>query len=206
MPEKSYVEFVAAHWPEFYRLAFLLAWSDAAVEELLRTALKRAYAVWDELQRPGVAEGHVRRSLVRAAIAPGARHEQRSATHDRQVGGIVLTSSENPSSELVVPWTVVAALPARQRTVVALRYYEGLTENETAQLLGCSPRTVQSHTTAALRALGESATPASGGRSEGVGQGTGTTTRPVPRQRREHWSGARVEPQSVPPPASSATR
>jgi DNA-directed RNA polymerase specialized sigma24 family protein len=50
-------------------------------------------------------------------------------------------------------WPLVCALPERQRAVVVLRYYEDLTETETAEILGCAVGTVKSQTHDAIRAL-----------------------------------------------------
>ncbi|MGH3507316.1 MAG: sigma-70 family RNA polymerase sigma factor, partial [Nocardioidaceae bacterium] len=50
-------------------------------------------------------------------------------------------------------WRAVRALPPRQRAVVVLRYYEGLSEREIADVLGCRPGTVKSQASAALATL-----------------------------------------------------
>jgi len=50
-------------------------------------------------------------------------------------------------------WPLVCALPERQRSVVVLRYYEDLTESETADVLGCAVGTVKSQAHDAMRAL-----------------------------------------------------
>ena len=50
-------------------------------------------------------------------------------------------------------WTALGRLPRRQRAAVVLRYYEGLTEHETAEVLGCSVGTVKSQTHRALAKL-----------------------------------------------------
>ena len=47
----------------------------------------------------------------------------------------------------------IGKLPARQRAVLALRYYEGLSDTEIADLLGCKPGTVRGYATRALAAL-----------------------------------------------------
>ena len=49
--------------------------------------------------------------------------------------------------------TQIAALPRQQRAAIVLRYYEDLTEAQTAQILGCSVGTVKSHTSRALKNL-----------------------------------------------------
>jgi len=50
-------------------------------------------------------------------------------------------------------WAVIRSLPARQRVVVVLRYYEDLTEAQTAALLGVSPGTVKRRASRAMHAL-----------------------------------------------------
>ena len=52
-------------------------------------------------------------------------------------------------------WEQVCGLPPRQRAALVLRYYEGLSEAETAELLGCSVGTVKSQVAAALGKLRE---------------------------------------------------
>jgi RNA polymerase sigma factor (sigma-70 family) len=50
-------------------------------------------------------------------------------------------------------WRVVKTLPARQRAAVVLRYYEDLSEADTAAILGCSVGTVKSQTSRAIAGL-----------------------------------------------------
>jgi len=52
-------------------------------------------------------------------------------------------------------WKAVLQLPTRQRACVVLRYYEDLTERETAAVMGCSVGTVKSQSAKALARLGE---------------------------------------------------
>ena len=50
-------------------------------------------------------------------------------------------------------WQHVQTLPRQQRAAIVLRYYEDLTEAQTAETLGCSVGTVKSHTSRAISAL-----------------------------------------------------
>ena len=50
-------------------------------------------------------------------------------------------------------WPLVSALPARQRAVIVLRYYEDLTEAQIADALGCAPGTVKSQSSAAIATI-----------------------------------------------------
>ena len=59
-------------------------------------------------------------------------------------------------------WQQVCGLPPRQRTALVLRYYEDLSEAETAELMGCSVGTVKSQVSTALDKLRERVGPDSG--------------------------------------------
>jgi len=72
----------------------------------------------------------------------------------------------------------LAALPPRQRAVVVLRYFDDLSEAETAQMLGCSLGTVKSQTArglARLRVTADSPTTLPSGRAAGRPQAAGRT-------------------------------
>ncbi|MGC4109528.1 MAG: sigma-70 family RNA polymerase sigma factor [Nocardioides sp.] len=60
------------------------------------------------------------------------------------------TTTPEPGTDPPDLWDAVRALPPRQRAVVVLRYYEGLSEAEIAETLGCRPGTVKSQASAAL--------------------------------------------------------
>ena len=150
--EASYVAFVEARWPALLRLAHLLTGSRRAGEDVLQGVLLTVFVRWGRIARLDSPEGHVRRMLVNASISRGRTQTRRG---DRLVG----TVPEAPLHEdgtldtRVALWSVVRALPPRQRAVIVLRYYEDLTEAEIARVLGCPPGTVRSQAAEALRSL-----------------------------------------------------
>jgi len=111
------------------RSASLLTGDRSAAEEAVREALTLAAMKWPEVSGDGAAEEYVRDQLYRVVSdAGGGRLEP-----DRY-----LNDSAGP---LGFP-TALARLDRRQRLVLVLRLYEGLSDAATAEVLGCSEQTV----------------------------------------------------------------
>ena len=151
--EASYVEFVSARWASLYRLAFLLAGTHHAAEDLLQASLLRAYVAWDKVQRTESPEAYVRRIVVNNSISDGRRRSRRPEVVVESLPELPGTAVGADFVDRAAVWPLVAALPPRQRAVVVLRYYEDLSEAEIARVLGCAPGTVKSQASAALRTL-----------------------------------------------------
>ena len=93
---------------------------------------------------------------LRRAIANRCRNRSRHRAVERgvhprlaEVSPNAVTSTEDRDEV----WTAILQLPLRQRACVVLRYYEDLSERETADVLGCSVGTVKSQPSHALGAL-----------------------------------------------------
>lgn len=139
-------DFVAARSSALLRTAYLLTHDHALAEDLLQTALTRAWFAWSRVE--GHPEPYVRRILVNTY----------ASWWRRRWNGEVPTGDlpERPVADGDTDhdlWTAMARLPRRQRAVVVLRYFEDLTEAETARLLGCSVGTVKSQTSKAFAKL-----------------------------------------------------
>jgi len=150
--DKDFEEFVAARWASLYRLAYLLAGSSTGAEDLLQTTLEKAYMNWSRIGRMDHAEAYVRRMLA-TTMASSAR---RAWTGERLWGELPETAEESAEIPIVdrsLLWPLVCALPARQRAVIVLRYYEDLTEAQIADVLGCARGTVKSQASAAIAAI-----------------------------------------------------
>jgi RNA polymerase sigma-70 factor (sigma-E family) len=150
-------EFLDAHGRALSRTAFFLTGDHAAAEDLLQEALTRTVRRWRKVASSS-PERYVRQVML---------NEARSRWRRRfRAGGVEYTTesvSDQPSGSDVaadtVERTVLAAalrkLGVRQRAVLYLRFYEDLSEAETARLLGCSVGTVKSQTHDALARLRE---------------------------------------------------
>ena len=149
----SFVDFVSARWSRLFRLAYLLTGDRASAEDLLQTAMEKTFAKWPRVSRMEAPEAYVRTLMVNALISarrrPGSRRE---VLRDVLPEDPTLPADSQVVDHAVL-WPLVCALPDRQRAVIVLRYYEELTEEETAQLLGCSIGTVKSQAHDAVRGL-----------------------------------------------------
>ena len=150
--EQDFVEFVAARWGSLYRLAYLLTASPPAAEDLLQTTLEKAYVSWARIRRMEYPEAYVRRTLANAVVSSSRRAWLREVPSEGmpEVAGERMEVGVLDRSLL---WPLVCALPARQRAVIVLRYYEDLTEVQISEVLGCAPGTVKSQASAAMKAL-----------------------------------------------------
>jgi RNA polymerase sigma-70 factor (sigma-E family) len=137
------------HYGGLVRLCSLLTGRRDIAEDLAQEAFVRLAGKIDRLEIDAVGP-YLRRIAVNLwknrlrRMAIELRH--RSAAREPAVAGIDVEERDEM-------WAAVKRLPARQRTCLVLRYYEELSERETAATLGCSIGTVKSQTSKALARL-----------------------------------------------------
>lgn len=146
----EFTRLVAAQWEGLYRLARLLAGNDLSADDLVQAALLKAVRSRSAVLRADVTAAYLRRILARVAIDESTRRRRERQGAVRREPLPDPTSDVDRRDEL---WPLIAALPARQRAVVVLRFYEDLSEREIAAVLGCRPGTVKSQCSEALRKL-----------------------------------------------------
>jgi RNA polymerase sigma factor (sigma-70 family) len=134
-----------ARYLPLVRLAFLLTGSNDQAEEIVQEAFIRIRT------RTDVADLG---SYVRAVVVNRCRDHHRHVGVERRVA-LRLARDEAVFDAVDELKDALAALPTRQRAVIVLRYYEGLSELEIAELLGCRPGTVKSLAHRGLAALRE---------------------------------------------------
>lgn len=151
--EEEFRAFVAARSPALLRTSYLLVGGDwALAEDLLQVALTKTYLAWGRIADRGAVEAYVRTTLATTAISWWRRRwtgERATEVLPEGIGADVAAGID----ERDALWRLVRRLPARQRAVLVLRFYEDLSEAETARTLGLSPGTVKSHTSRALARL-----------------------------------------------------
>jgi len=154
--DAEFQAYMAARWPVLVRTAFLLTGDRFLAEDLAQTALTRVYASWRRVRRADDVDAYVRRVLVNANT--GRFRKRRVAEHLVAVplDGRSHTPHE-PIAQRSALMAALAELPARQRAVVVLRYWEDLSERDVASVMGCSVGTVKSQASKALARLRASA-------------------------------------------------
>jgi RNA polymerase sigma-70 factor (sigma-E family) len=147
----TYEEFVAARTAALHRTAFLLVGNAADADDLVQATLVRLYVGWRRVAAADSVEAYARRVMLNTLFSSRRPARWR---RERLVASAPETSSHDPDPhDRLDTWPQVVALPPRQRAVIVLRYYEGLSEQEIAAALGCAPGTVKSTAAAALRTL-----------------------------------------------------
>ena len=151
--EAVFTEFVSVRWAALYRTAYFLTGDRHEAEDLLQTALANTYVGWGRIRDLGALESYVRRALVNAA-SRGWKKRGRTVLTDEvpdpgHDGGLAVLGDQ------AVLWAAVCELPPRMRATLVLRYYEELSEAETAAALDCSVGSVKSQTHHALKRLRE---------------------------------------------------
>lgn len=139
-----------------HRVAFLISGDEHAADELTQATLAKLYLSWDRITDHGRLEAYARRTLLNEHRSGWRRpFRRREVSVDRLPEGGRYGEHQDVHDDGVhdALWAGVQSLPDRQRAVLVLRYYEELTEAETAATLGISPGTVKSQCSKALARL-----------------------------------------------------
>lgn len=159
--QASFEDFVYARSSSLLRTALLLTGQNRAdAEDLLQIALERAYRHWPRLCRSGEPERYIRRILANASADRWRRLARRPEQPMPAAGPdpAVPDGTAKIVDREYLLWAL-ATLPPRQRAVLVLRYFDDMSEGETAQILGCSLGTVKSHAARALARLRDAPVP-----------------------------------------------
>ena len=143
-------EFVATRSAALLRTAYLLTGDHGLAEDLLQTALAKCWFAWERID--GSPEPYVRRVLA-TTYATWWRRRWRGERPTGELPDRGDPAATAPVDDRDALWRALDTLPRRQRAVVVLRYYEDLSEAETAAALGISTGTVKSQAAKALAAL-----------------------------------------------------
>jgi RNA polymerase sigma-70 factor (sigma-E family) len=164
--DEAFRGFVAARWNALVRTAYLLTGDKQTAEDLVQTALEKTVRNWAAVRSPGAAEAYVRRTMYREHVSRWRRlrlveSPAESLPEPRRAPG-----GSDQIEDRIVLRDALMRLGRRQRTVLVLRYFEDMTEQQVADALGIGIGTVKSTAHRALAHLREACgdlVPAPGG-------------------------------------------
>ncbi|MFF0343902.1 SigE family RNA polymerase sigma factor [Kribbella sp. NPDC004875] len=151
--DEEFSAYVVQRRTQLRRIAYLLCGDVHQAEDLVQTALMKLYVAWHRVQRGGNVDAYTRRILVNSGIDESRRPWRRE---DAGLDGLDPQADEGMAPEdRRALLEALATLPIGQRRVVVLRFFLGLTIEETAADLNCGAGTVKSQSSRALARLND---------------------------------------------------
>ena len=155
----TFEQFAVARLPSLLRYAVVLTGDRDLAQDVVQEVLARAQVKWRRISDADSPEAYVRRMVLneylswRRSWAVRNVHAvgERLVDIDDARGGV-----RDPAQGVVdadALWNRLATLGRKQRAVLVLRYYEQMEDSAIADLLNCSPATVRSHASRALKTL-----------------------------------------------------
>ncbi|WP_233573678.1 SigE family RNA polymerase sigma factor [Amycolatopsis panacis] len=149
--QADFADFVRAALPGLLRYGHALTGNPHDAADLVQTVLEKIGTRWANVyQKTGDPIAYVRRSMANAHVSRWRRTRRESLVADPPETSPCAPKDPFEHEPL---WQALRNLPPRQRTVLVLRYYEGLSEVEIAEALGISQGTVKSQASKAIASL-----------------------------------------------------
>jgi RNA polymerase sigma-70 factor (sigma-E family) len=141
------------HWKALLRFAWLMTGDAARAEDAVAEALANVWPLW-RAGRVRNPSAYLRRAILNELMRGRRRLLLERRHGDRRSGdhrGIRQVAEQVADQEAV--WRALLGLPAEQRAAIVLRYFEDLTEAQTAEVLNVSVGTVKSRVSRGLARL-----------------------------------------------------
>ena len=148
----AFTEFMSVSSASLFRTAYLIVGDHQLAQDLLQESLIKTYIAWPKLRDPSKAGAYTRKTIVTTAIS----WRRRRSFHERPTDLLPDTAVPDPGETVTTHASLVSqlrTLPPRQRAAIVLRYYEDLSEAQTAEVMGCSVGAVKSQVSTGLGRL-----------------------------------------------------
>jgi RNA polymerase sigma-70 factor (sigma-E family) len=153
--EAEFTAYVQERRASLYATAYHLTGDRFEAEDLLQSALFSTYKAWDRISDKAAVGGYLRRTMTNLHISAWRRRKLNEYPTEELPETAGDTDAMRGTELRAVLWQALARLPEIQRTMLVLRYYEGRTDPEIAEILGISVGTVKSSIWRSLRRLRE---------------------------------------------------
>jgi RNA polymerase sigma-70 factor (sigma-E family) len=154
----TFAEYVSARSASLQRAAYLMVGDGGLAQDLVQEALIRTYTAWPRLRDPAGAEAYTRKAMTATAITWFRRKAWAAERPSDRPPGSAPSHADGTDGQSWL-WQCLRRLPIRQRVAIVLRYYEDLTEAQTAAAMGCAVGTVTSTVAAGMARLRDLAGP-----------------------------------------------
>ncbi|MFC9312701.1 SigE family RNA polymerase sigma factor [Streptomyces sp. NPDC057011] len=151
--EAEFTAYVQERRAALYATAFHLTGDRYEAEDLLQSALFSTYRAWDRISDKAAVGGYLRRTMTNLHISAWRRRKLNEYPTEELPETASDTDAMRGTELRAVLWQALARIPEPQRTMLVLRYYEGRTDPEIAEILGISVGTVKSSIWRSLRRL-----------------------------------------------------
>ncbi|MFD3700565.1 SigE family RNA polymerase sigma factor [Streptomyces sp. NPDC058646] len=151
--EAEFTAYVQERRAALYATAFHLTGDRHEAEDLLQSALFSTYRAWDRITDKAAVGGYLRRTMTNLHISAWRRRKLNEYPTEELPETASDTDAMRGTELRAVLWQALARIPEPQRTMLVLRYYEGRTDPEIAEILGISVGTVKSSIWRSLRRL-----------------------------------------------------
>ncbi|MFD5494361.1 SigE family RNA polymerase sigma factor [Streptomyces sp. GDS52] len=155
LSEVEFTTYVQERRASLYATAYHLTGDRFEAEDLLQSALFSTYRAWDRISDKAAVGGYLRRTMTNLHISAWRRRKLNEYPTEELPETVGDTDAMRGTELRAVLWQALARLPELQRTMLVLRYYEGRTDPEIADILGISVGTVKSSIWRSLRRLRE---------------------------------------------------
>ena len=149
----EFTAYVRERRASLYATAYHLTGDRYEAEDLLQSALFSTYRAWGRITDKAAVGGYLRRTMTNLHISAWRRRKLAEYPTEELPETVGDTDAMGGTELRAVLWQALAKLPENQRTMLVLRYYEGKTDPEIADVLGISVGTVKSSIWRALRRL-----------------------------------------------------
>ncbi|MFC5799709.1 SigE family RNA polymerase sigma factor [Streptomyces formicae] len=153
--EAAFTAYVQERRASLYATAYHLTGDRFEAEDLLQSALFSTYRAWDRISDKAAIGGYLRRTMTNLHISAWRRRKLNEYPTEELPETAGDTDAMRGTELRAVLWQALARLPELQRTMLVLRYYEGRTDPEIAEILDISVGTVKSSIWRSLRRLRE---------------------------------------------------
>ncbi|MBC3981741.1 SigE family RNA polymerase sigma factor [Streptomyces buecherae] len=151
--EAEFTAYVQERRASLFATAYHLTGDRFEAEDLLQSALFSTYRAWDRISDKAAVGGYLRRTMTNLHISAWRRRKLNEYPTEELPETVGDHDAMRGTELRAVLWQALARLPELQRTMLVLRYYEGRTDPEIADILDISVGTVKSSIWRSLRRL-----------------------------------------------------